>query len=283
MEEGRTDMVTVAAGDGTERELSHEVWSQSEMIMEMKGTEDPISLADVGKDALDKVVEYMEQMAKFKADGTSEEDKQAWIDTYKKAFEPQDQLPLLVRTMNAANFMIVRTLLDELCKHVAEMVSKRTPNEILDYFTIKKDATEVEMLELIFTHEWIDRERLLIKELMEALLVKALLGKPELIEELLTLLERKPELNALLGKPELIEELLKLLESKPELNALLERKPELKEELLKLLESKPELKKELLKLLKLFESKPELKALLEGMKQILAQMQETSGPGTGRE
>ena len=266
MEEGRTDMVTVAAGDGTERELSHEVWSQSEMIMEMKGTEDPISLADVGKDALDKVVEYMEQMAKFKADGTSEEDKQAWIDTYKKAFEPQDQLPLLVRTMNAANFMIVRTLLDELCKHVAEMVSKRTPNEILDYFTIKKDATEVEMLELIFTHEWIDRERLLIKELMEALLVKALLGKPELIEELLTLLERKPELNALLGKPELIEELLKLLESKPELNALLERKPELK--------------KELLKLLKLLESKPELKELLKGMKQILAQMQETSGPGT---
>ena len=240
-----TGAVTVAADDGTEREIeNYEVWSQSGTIAEtVKDTDsgDTIPLANVGKDALDKVVEYMEQMAAFKADGTSEEDKQAWIDSYKKAFEPQEQLPLLVRTMNAANFMNVSKLLDELCKHVAEMVSKRTPNEILDYFNIKKDATEVEMLELIFTHEWIDRERLLIKELMEALLVKALLGKPELIEELLT-----------------------LLESKPELNALLERKPELKEELLKLLESKPELKKELLK----------------GMKQILAQMQETSGPGT---
>eukprot|EP01047_Picozoa_sp_COSAG01_P127579 COSAG01_NODE_56847_length_316_cov_0.479263_1_plen_74_part_01 len=38
-------------------------------------------------------------MAKFKADSTSEEDKQQWIDEYKKAMEPQDQLPLLFQTM----------------------------------------------------------------------------------------------------------------------------------------------------------------------------------------
>jgi hypothetical protein len=149
-----TGAVTVAADDGTERELAnYEIWSQSETIMEMvKGAScppapcfrrrrgirlfvprccarvrthrsrcththslrhppprplppadtdpgDTIPLASVGKDALDKTVEYMEQMAKFKADGTSEEDKQAWIDTYKKAMEPQDQLPLLFQTM----------------------------------------------------------------------------------------------------------------------------------------------------------------------------------------
>lgn len=208
-----TGAVTVAADDGTERELAnYEIWSQSETIMEMVKDTDPgdtIPLASVGKDALDKTVEYMEQMAKFKADGTSEEDKQAWIDTYKKALEPQDQLPLLFQTMTAANFMNVKTLLDELCKFVAEMVAQRTPNEILDYFNIVKKPTEVEMLDLIVTYKWIDPEGLLIKELMKALLEKALLGKPELIEELLKLLERKPELNA-------------LLESKPELNALLE-------------------------------------------------------------
>lgn len=166
-----TGLVTVAANDGTERELAnYDVWSQSEMIMEMVKDTDPgetIHLANVGKDALDKVVEYMEQMAKFKADGTSEEDKQAWIDTYKKALEPQDQLPLLFQTMNAANFMIVGTLLDELCKFVAEMISQRTPNEILDYFNIKKDATLEEKLSLLATHKWIDPEGLLKGELEE--------------------------------------------------------------------------------------------------------------------
>ena len=38
-------------------------------------------------------------MAEFKADGTSDEDKLAWVGEYKKAMEPQDQLPLLFQTM----------------------------------------------------------------------------------------------------------------------------------------------------------------------------------------
>lgn len=93
------------------------------------------------KEALDKTVEYMEKMAAFKADGASDEDKQQWVSEYKKTMEAQDQLPLLFQTMTAANFMNVKTLLDELCKFVAEMIAQRTPNEILDYFNIKKDAT----------------------------------------------------------------------------------------------------------------------------------------------
>jgi hypothetical protein len=56
-------------------------------------------LASVGKDALSKTVEYMEKMAEFKQNATSDEDKQRWIDDYKKAMEPQDQLPLLFQTM----------------------------------------------------------------------------------------------------------------------------------------------------------------------------------------
>jgi hypothetical protein len=49
--------------------------------------------------------------------------------------------------------MNVKTLLDELCKFVAEMIAQRTPNEILDYFNIKKDATWEEEQELIATHK----------------------------------------------------------------------------------------------------------------------------------
>ena len=60
---------------------------------------DTIPLASVGKEALEKTIEFMEKMAEFKTAGTSEEDKTQWIDEYKKKMEPQDQLPLLFQTM----------------------------------------------------------------------------------------------------------------------------------------------------------------------------------------
>ena len=166
-----TGHVTVAADDGSERVLKDiNVWQQSETIMEMVKDTDPgdtIPLAPVPKEALDKVVEYMEKIAAFKADGTTDEDKQQWVSEYKKTMEAQDQLPLLFQTMTAANFMNVKTLLDELCKFVAEMIAGRTPNEILDYFNIKKDATWEEEQELIATHKWIDPEGLIAKDRAE--------------------------------------------------------------------------------------------------------------------
>ena len=163
-----TGPVTVAAADGSERVLADiNVWQQSETIAEMvKDTDsgDTIPLASVPSEALDKVVEYMEQMAAFKAGGASDEDKQQWVSEYKKTMEAQDQLPLLFQTMTGANFMNVKTLLDELCKFVAEMIAQRTPNEILDYFNIRKDATWEEEQELIATHKWIDPEGLIAKD-----------------------------------------------------------------------------------------------------------------------
>jgi len=163
-----TGPVTVAAADGSERVLADiNVWEQSETITEMVKDTDPgdtIPLTFFSKEALDKVVEYMEKMAAFKADGVSDEDKQAWVSEYKKTMEAQDQLPLLFQTMTGANFMNVKTLLDELCKFVAEMIAQRTPNEILDYFNIKKDATWEEEQELIATHKWIDPEGLIAKD-----------------------------------------------------------------------------------------------------------------------
>ena len=172
-----TGPVTVAADDGSERVLADiNVWQQSETIMEMVKDTDPgdtIPLASVGKDALDKVVEYMEKMPAFKAEETSDEDRLAWIGDYKKTMEAQDQLPLLFQTMRAANFMNVKTLLNELCKFVAEMIAQRTPNEILDYFNIKKDATWEEEQELIATHKWIDPEGLIAKDRAKRLAEKA--------------------------------------------------------------------------------------------------------------
>ena len=106
------------------------------------------------------------------ADAT-DEDKLAWVREYKKTMEPQDQLPLLFQTMTTANFVGHKVLLDELCKFVAEQIAQRTPDEILDYFNIKKDATWEEEQELIATHSWIDPEGLIAKDREKRLAEKA--------------------------------------------------------------------------------------------------------------
>ena len=173
-----TGPVTVAADDGSERVLEYGgendkdtksilVWEQSETIMEMVKDTDPgdvIPLPSVPKEVLDEVVEYMEKMAAFKDTGTPDNDKQQWVSEYKNTMEEKG-LPLLFQTMTAANFMNVKTLVDELCKFVAEMISQRTPNEILDYFNIKKDACVQEEMELIRENTWIDPEGLIKKDL----------------------------------------------------------------------------------------------------------------------
>ena len=118
-----------------------------------------------------KLLEFSAGLRRM-ADAT-DGDKLAWVADYKKSMEPQDQLPLLFQTMTTANFVGHKVLLDELCKFVAEQIAQRTPNEILDYFNIKKDATWEEEQELIATHSWIDPEGLIAKDREKRLAEKA--------------------------------------------------------------------------------------------------------------
>ena len=162
-----TGPVTVQADVGSGRVLADiYVWGQSGIITEMVKDTDPgdtIPLTTVPSEALNKVVDYMEQMAQFKRDRTPDEVIQQWVSEYKKTMGEQEQLPLLFETMTAANFMDVKTLLDELCKFVAEMIAQKTPDEILDFFNIKKKASVQEEMKLISENTWIDPEGL-IKE-----------------------------------------------------------------------------------------------------------------------
>jgi len=168
MGDNYTGPLTVSDEDGNTRVLDDiKVWSQSETIMEMvKDTDhgDTIPLASANKEGLNKVVEWMEQMAAFKTEGTSGEDQGVWINDYKESMAAQDQLPLLISTMNVATFMNIKSLLDELCKFVAVMIAQKTPNEILDHFNIKKDATLEEEQELIATYQWINPGGLITKD-----------------------------------------------------------------------------------------------------------------------
>ena len=162
MGEDYTGTVTVAPADGTNSELAnYEIWSQSDTIMEMVKDTDPrdtIPRASVTKDGLNKVVEYMEMMAKFKADGTREDDKEATIDTYKKSLV--SPVPLFFQTMVDATFMGVKTLIDELSEHLVS--GHLTSEQIRDNLHLKVPTPDQEA-DLIETYLWIDPEGLIAK------------------------------------------------------------------------------------------------------------------------
>ena len=129
-----------------------------------------VMVSGCSKVAMMKLLEFSAGLRAM-ADAT-DEDKLAWVGEYKKSMEPQDQLPLLFQTMTAANVVGHKVLLDELCKFVAELIAQRTPDEIHDYFNIKK-ATWEEEQELIATHSWIDPEGLIAKDREKRLAEKA--------------------------------------------------------------------------------------------------------------
>ena len=137
-----------------------------------KGQQLPrVMLSGCSKVSMMKVLEFSAGLRRM-ADA-ADDDRTAFVRAYLTALEPQPQLPLLFQTMTAANQVGFKVLLDELCKFVAEMIACRTPNEILDYFNVTKDATWEEEQELIATHSWIDPEGLIAKDRERRLAEKA--------------------------------------------------------------------------------------------------------------
>ena len=108
--------------------------------------------------AMMKLMEYTGTLKQLRDSGATAEEQRAFVLSYKKSMEPQDQLPLLFQTLTAANHAGCNALLDELCQLVAEMMAQRTPQQIQEYFNIKNDCTWEEEQELIATHKWIDPE-----------------------------------------------------------------------------------------------------------------------------
>ena len=154
--------VKVQAEGGQEFVIPGAAIEQSDTIKEMLQETDAdsvIPLPSVKPEALSKVLEYMQYHVSSAKDGVSEDAIQAWEEKYVDM-----DLTLLFQTMTAANFMAVKKLLDLLCKTVADMIAERTPNEILDHFNIRKDATWEEEQELIAQHKWIDPEGLIAKD-----------------------------------------------------------------------------------------------------------------------
>lgn len=148
-----TGSVKVLAKDEKVFELEDiDVWRQSGTISEMvpdadtgpisemvpdadTGSEIIVPLATVGSAELEKVIEYMKNMAE---ENTSNEDKQAWVNKYKIEMGEKENLPLLLKTIKAANFMNVENLFYELCNLLAEKIVEGDPKDAEIHFFASK-------------------------------------------------------------------------------------------------------------------------------------------------
>ncbi|KAF9622802.1 hypothetical protein IFM89_034037 [Coptis chinensis] len=60
----------------------------------------------------------------------------------------------LIKLINAANFMNIKSLLDLACRRVADMMREKTPEEIRKIFNIKNDFTPEEEEEVRRANPW---------------------------------------------------------------------------------------------------------------------------------
>lgn len=123
-----------------------------------------LPLCNIEVNGLDKTIEYMEKIAAFKADGTSDDDKLAWMSEYKQSLKPQDQLRLFAETKTAAWLLDVENLLDEL---------QATWQECLKFVDECVAMTWEEEQELIAKYKWIDPEGLIAADREKRLSEKA--------------------------------------------------------------------------------------------------------------
>jgi len=113
---------------------------------------------------LEKVIEYLTKHQEFDTSSTPQEDKDAWDKKYVEV-EDEDLFNLILVfsafiqlwhqnnlfSMQAANFLDVKDLLDLTCKTVAEYIKQcKTPEEIRQRFNIPNDFTPVNAISFDF-------------------------------------------------------------------------------------------------------------------------------------
>ena len=106
----------------------------------------PIHLKNINYRELCKIVKYLKYH--------QEDHKDTEIKDFDKQFCDIPRTELFVLT-NAANFLSVKTLLDLLCKTIAEMIRGKKVEEIREILNIKNDYTKVEEDKIRKENEWI--------------------------------------------------------------------------------------------------------------------------------
>ncbi|XP_024112709.1 S-phase kinase-associated protein 1-like [Pongo pygmaeus] len=112
--------------------------------MNDKGDHDPVPLPNVNAAILKKVIQWCTHHEDDPPPPKVDENKEKQTDNipvWYREFPKVDQ-GTLFELILAANYLDIKGLLDVTCKTVANMVKRKTPEEIHKIFNLKNDFTE---------------------------------------------------------------------------------------------------------------------------------------------
>ncbi|WOL01557.1 SKP1-like protein 1A [Canna indica] len=143
--------VTLQSKDGDLFEVDEAVALQSrtiKLIIEDCGVEAPIPVPNVTSVILAKVLEYLQKHTAKNENSACELRK--WDAEYAENLDHDTLFDLL----HASNYLNITSLMEMLCKTVADMMKGKTPDEIRKQFHIVNDYTPDEEEEVKRENSW---------------------------------------------------------------------------------------------------------------------------------
>jgi S-phase kinase-associated protein 1 len=174
-------VVVLISNEGQEFRIPYKAIRNSLTVrsfIEDSGTDDPIPLPNVSGPVLARVVEYLnfhvrvepEDFAKKNSGVVNKEyEKMTGVAVYEaeaKATPPNQERDdfdaeyvkvdksVIFDLVLAANYLNIKTLLDMMCKSIADMIKGKTTEEIRKTFNIKNDFTPEEEEEVRKENQW---------------------------------------------------------------------------------------------------------------------------------
>ncbi|KAL3812632.1 hypothetical protein ACJIZ3_013900 [Penstemon smallii] len=151
-------MIMLQTSDGVTFELEETVAIQSQTIKHMiedDCADNTIPLPNVTSKTMARVVEYCKRHAQAatKTETPTDEKVEADLKTFDDEFMKIDQSTLFDLIL-AANYLDIKSLLDLSCQTVADIIQRKSVEEIRKFFNIKNDFTPEEEAEIRKENAW---------------------------------------------------------------------------------------------------------------------------------
>ncbi|KAL7156416.1 hypothetical protein ABFS83_02G007300 [Erythranthe nasuta] len=145
--------IILVSCDGHTFEIDEDVAEHSLTIKNMieDGCADnPIPLPNVASETLAKVIEYCKRLTK--APDTRAADSPTATE------QPETEIPNLFELIMAANYLNIKSLLDDKCQSVADQMKDMSVEEVRKLFNIENDYTKEEEDDVRNENPWVFEE-----------------------------------------------------------------------------------------------------------------------------
>ena len=171
---GSQQPVVIRAADGIARQLSAGAGQLSALIAAMaadyEDEGDAVLLPGVEGHGMDKIGEYLEAVAGFKADAKAHSAHRQWLDSltngslahsahrqWLNSFVGELGCPLLIQILTAANYLGIECLQKVLLGKLAMGIAARSPGQVSELLGVRRFSAD-RANQLIEAHDWIDLE-----------------------------------------------------------------------------------------------------------------------------